>query len=147
MYVCEECGARYSARDVTCAVRFDELIALDHSRREPWGSRHGQAFAAFVLEHPRAHARSLDAAWDALYRIYYLEESAAAVFAARRRDTTAKPRVLRPSRETLAFSVTIADLGEFEADTYPAALDAWCRAALAGWGAPISAGGQQERSS
>lgn len=137
MYVCDECGARYFARDVTCAIRFDELLALDHSHREPWGSRHGQAFAAFVLEHPRAHAKSLDAAWDTLYRIYCLNESPASVIASRRRDPIGKPSVPRPDRQRLPFAVTIADLGGFEPDTYPAALDAWCRGALAAWGAPV----------
>jgi len=139
MHVCEECGARYSSPDESCARRFDELLALDHSRREPWGSRHGQAFAAFALEHPRTHPRSLDAAWDSLYRIYCLNEVPAVVFAARRENPTARPVAPRPSRQPTAFAVTIADLGEFEAEGYPAALDAWCRAALAAWGAPVIA--------
>jgi hypothetical protein len=62
------------------------LLALDHSRREPWGSRHGQAFAAFALQHPRMHVTSLDTAWAALYRIFIHGEDAAHVFADFRRS-------------------------------------------------------------
>jgi hypothetical protein len=48
--LCPECGATYSEEGDSCAARFDQLLALDHSRREPWGSRHGQAYAAFALQ-------------------------------------------------------------------------------------------------
>lgn len=139
MHQCPECGARYSGPTDSCALRFQQLLALDHSRREPWGSRHGQAFAAFALEHPSTHARSLDAAWDALYRIYCLNEAPAHVFETRRRHPDVFTPVPRPSRPTAEFQITIADLGEFAAATYPEALDTWCRAALSGWGAPVRA--------
>ena len=33
------------------------------------------------------------------------------------------------------FSTTIADLGSFEVESYPAQLDAWCRATLVAYGA------------
>jgi len=46
---CPECGASYATEDDSCSARFERLLALDHSRQEPWGSRHGQAFAAFAL--------------------------------------------------------------------------------------------------
>ena len=138
MAQCPECGAQYPTPDDTCAQRFDVLLALDHSRREPWGSRHGQAFAAFALQHPHTHARSVDAAWDALYRIYCLNEPARAVFAARRSHPAAPPHVRRPTERVSEFAVTIADLADFAAAAYPVALDTWCRSALAAWGAPIS---------
>ncbi len=66
---CPECGAAYQAAGDSCGARFDALLALDHARREPWGSRHGLAFAAFALQHPAAHAASLDRAWAALHRV------------------------------------------------------------------------------
>jgi hypothetical protein len=137
MFQCLECGARYATEAESCAQRFDVLIALDHSRREPWGSRHGQAFAAFALQHPRTHARSVDAAWDVLYRIYCLGESAHVVFAARRAQPMAPPCVPRPLERATSFAVTIESLGEFAAATYDSSLSAWCRSALAGWGAPL----------
>jgi hypothetical protein len=37
------------------------------------------------------------------------------------------------------FRVTIADLGSFEADTFPAHLEAWCRATLDLLGQPSQA--------
>ena len=52
---CNECGARYGNSTDSCVVRFDQLLALDHSRREPWGSRHGLAFAVFALQHPQRY--------------------------------------------------------------------------------------------
>src|ERR1051326_7998235 len=52
MVRCVECGAEYESDEDSCVARFDRLLALDHSRQEPWGSRHGQAFAAFALQHP-----------------------------------------------------------------------------------------------
>ncbi|MGH7633984.1 MAG: DUF5946 family protein [Gemmatimonadaceae bacterium] len=135
---CAECGALTDDMGESCASRFNALLALDHSRREPWGSRHGQAFAAFALQHPHAYPRSLDAAWTALYRIYALGESPAHVFAALRAgsreliESAAVPK--RPARSVARPAVTIADLGDFEAHAYPAQLDAWCRATLAAWG-------------
>jgi hypothetical protein len=117
-------------------VRFHHLLALDHSRREPWGSRHGQAFAAFALQHPETYAASLDRAWAALWRIYVAGEPPAHVFAALRdagdRSVPGVPR--RPERRTTVAAVTIADLDDFAPATYPERLDAWCRAALAAWG-------------
>ena len=136
MHQCNECGAAYSDPSDSCALRFQQLLALDHSRREPWGSRHGQAFAAFALEHPITHATSVDAAWEVLYRIYVLNEAPAYVFASRRRDPTG--RCVEPRRShPAAFRTTIADLSDFDAGTYPAKLDEWCRAALVAWGAPL----------
>ncbi len=136
---CPECGARYTSDDDSCSARFDTLLALDHSRQEPWGSRHGQAFAAFALEHPVRHADSLDTAWDLLYRIYRLHEPARAVIASLRQNTSQLrrgPRVPpRPPTQVAAPRVTIADLADFAPSTYPTQLDAWCQAALASWNA------------
>jgi len=134
---CSECGARYSSEGDSCAHRFEQLLALDHSRREPWGSRHGHAFAAYALSHPGEHARSLDTAWESLWRIYRLNESPAGVFASVR-ARKGKPTGLagvppRPSKRQTMPKVTIADLGEFSAETYAEQLDDWCRAALESW--------------
>ncbi|MEZ4457026.1 MAG: DUF5946 family protein [Gemmatimonadales bacterium] len=135
---CAECGAEYRGDD-SCAVRFARLLALDHSRAEPWGSRHGQAFAAFALQHPERHAASLDHAWAVLHRIYVAGAPPAATFRAVIDGRGAIPAAWgtppRPDRCRHAPTVTIADLGDFEAAAYRAGLDAWCRAALAAWGA------------
>lgn len=134
---CPECHARYTNSEDSCAFRFEQLLALDHSRREPWGSRHGQAFAAFALQHPERHAASLDSAWMALYRIYRLKENPASVFAAlrdARGRAISDPRVPdRPRHPASLPAVTIADLGDFAEEDYPARLDEWCEASLQAW--------------
>jgi len=135
---CPECGAVYSEPDDSCSARFDALLALDHSRREPWGSRHGMAFAAYALQHPALHARSLDNSFAALVRIYVGHEPRADVFARLRSTRGSLPAewsvATRPAAPLRAPSMTIADLGEFDAESYAARLDDWCRAALAVWG-------------
>jgi hypothetical protein len=136
---CPECGARYTTAGDSCDARFSALLALDHSRHEPWGSRHGQAFAALALEHPIRHATSLEAAWNLLYRIYRLHEPTHAVVASLR-QTAGRPRPNtgvppRSPTQVAAPQITIADLSDFAESTYPAQLDAWCRAALASWDA------------
>jgi hypothetical protein len=135
---CPECGATFPSDPDSCESRFALLLALDHSRQEPWGSRHGQAFAAFALQHPRTYASSLDHAWLALYQIYAVAAEPAFVFAALRSSRGGLPGAwtvpARPSKQVRAPNVTIADLGDFAAETYPMRLDAWCRASLSSWG-------------
>jgi hypothetical protein len=135
--VCAECGARYAEDGDGCASRFDQLLALDHARQEPWGSRHGLAFAAFALQHPAAHRSSLDSAWGALHRIYVSGDAPTRVFAALRASGGVVPpewRVPpRPAQRTGTPTVTIAELADFAADTYAERLDAWCRASLQSW--------------
>jgi hypothetical protein len=147
---CAECGARYSSAADSCANRFDQLLALDHSRREPWGSRHGQAFAAFVLQHPSRHPASLDVAWAALFRIYRLKEPASRVFAGLRAAAAGSNSAAgvppRPSRMTTRAAVTIADLDDFAAATYATQLDEWCIATLRAYGADVPADATSEPS-
>lgn len=130
---CAECGARYTEPDDSCQARFDQLLALDHSRQEPWGSRHGLAFAAFALQHPqRFPAASVAQARELVQRVVVAGEPLAHVtaeFRTRPRAERLAPATTGPQR----FAVTIADLGTFEAATYPDDLRRWARAAL---GAP-----------
>ena len=138
---CPECGAVYEINGDSCAARFDMLLALDHSRQEPWGSRHGQAFAVFALQHPTSYPASLDRAWEVLYRIYVLGKPPAEVFGALVAARGAAPAALdvppRSARPIGAPMVTIADLADFAAETYVERFDAWCRATLAAWGASV----------
>ena len=133
---CPECGARYAGGGDSCADRFSQLLALDHSRREPWGSRHGQAFAAFALQHPARFATSLDSAWAALYRIYHLNERRLDVFTSLRKAAGHAATAGIPSRPSYATqpAITIADLEDFAPETYAARLDDWCRATLRAYG-------------
>lgn len=143
-HACPECGAIYTDSDDSCAVRFAALLALDHARREPWGSRHGQAFAAFALQHPVTHATALDRAWAVLNRIYVDGERPKRVFDRLVSERGGMPHEWNtPPRRVerrAAPSMTIADLGDFAAETYAARLDEWCLASLAAWGVRLSRG-------
>jgi len=127
---CDECGASYTEPDDSCQARFDHLLALDHSRQEPWGSRHGLAFAAFALQHPRRFsAESVARARELIERVVRDGEPLAAVVA----DFRARPRADSPAQvdtPSRTFTVTIADLGAFDATTYAHDLQRWARAAL-----------------
>lgn len=127
---CEECGAEYTEPDDSCQSRFDELLALDHSRQEPWGSRHGLAFAAFAVQHPtRFPAGSVTQSRELIERVVVAGEPLAQVVAEFR--TRRVPKSVAPHWPAArAFSVTIADLGAFDAATYPDALLRWARAAI-----------------
>lgn len=135
---CPECGASYARDDDSCSTRFEQLLGLDHSRQEPWGSRHGQAFAAFALQHPGRFTTSLDHAWAALHRIYISGDRPSFVFdrlRANRRVALEEWNVpAKPPGPVSAPTTTIADLGNFDADRYADQLDDWCRAALSMWG-------------
>jgi hypothetical protein len=106
---CPQCGAIFSRVGVTCADRF---------------------------------AVRLERCWAALHRVYVAGDEYARVFEALRRrppvrlsDWGVPP--LPPLPEAPQYSVTLADLGEFEADRYAADLDRWCRAVLNSW-EPVS---------
>lgn len=130
---CDECGARYTEPEDSCQARFDQLLALDQSRQEPWGSRHGLAFAAFALQHPqRFSAATVAQARVLIERVIRDGEPLTRVVA----EFRARPQTGVPALHAgvpTSFAVTIADLGAFDADAYPAALERWARAAL---GAP-----------
>ncbi|MHB1329749.1 MAG: DUF5946 family protein [Gemmatimonadales bacterium] len=128
---CEECGAMYMRADDSCQARFDQLLALDHSHREPWGSRHALAFAAFALQHPRRFpASSVARSHEMLERVCMRREPLDRVVA----DYRQRPRDLPTSPPRLPtathYAVTIADLGAFDASTYPDDLMRWALAAL-----------------
>ena len=142
MSTCPECGATFEAEGDNCQRRFDALLALDHSRTEPWGSRHGLAFSAFALQHPdRFPADVPRRAWIMLYSVYVLNNDYLRVTAALRRMGRKNPDwdvpALPPSPPGGSFATTIADLGSFAAESYPRQLDNWCRASLQGWGARL----------
>lgn len=138
-HTCPDCGASYASASDSCQARFDALLALDHSRREPWGSRHGLAFAAYALQHPTEYADSLNHAWAALHRVYVHGAAYPAVFHALRASRPAIPigwdTPLRPAAPVARPETTIPDVQALAAEGYVPAVDAWCRAALAMWGA------------
>jgi hypothetical protein len=127
---CGECGAEYTEREDSCQARFDLLLALDHSHQEPWGSRHALAFAAFALQHPRRFPpASIARARELVTRVCLGGESLAHVVAEFRTRPQSDTRE-RATAPDARFAVTIADLGAFDAATYPDGLLSWARAAL-----------------
>ena len=136
-HVCPQCGASYENADDSCAQRFSALLALDHSRQEPWGSRHGSAFAAYTLQHPTGQSRALlERCWTMLQRIWVAGDDPQ--FVARtlrgvengRPHTWTVPDLPPDAAAPRRPRVTIADLAEFDASAYPAQLESWCRATL-----------------
>jgi len=132
---CADCGATWRDADAACQARFDRLLALDHSHREPWGSRHGLAFAVYALQHPTQFpATSRVAARDLLTAVYRRGEDVAwavgrlrTAMADSRRSMAPADVVPHPRR---GFAVTIDGLGDFDAEHYVADLERWCRATL-----------------
>ena len=128
----------YSVPGDSCAARFDELLALDHSRTEPWGSRHALAFSVFALQHANRFDRKvLQRSWTLLYNVFERGLDPRLITTALRRLGNREPNWDSPSlpNEVPAplFAVTIADLGAFGAATYPEMLERWCRATLTHW--------------
>lgn len=131
---CADCGARYDGAEDSCQLRFDALLALDHSHTEPWGSRHAIAFATYALQHPTAHTDATRSfSRELLRRVFQRHEPLAQVVADfRARDIS--PRSSIPTADIPPhggpFTVTISDLGDFEASGYPEALERWALATL-----------------
>lgn len=128
--VCEDCGARYQSEGDSCAIRFDQLLALDHSQKEPWGSRHGLAFAVFALQHPSQYGEATRArSLELLERVFLRNEPIHFVIKEFRSLGSDMTSGELPAK-TGPFSYTIADCGSFEADDYVEQLDRWCRTTL-----------------
>lgn len=140
---CPSCGAVYLSAEDSCAKRFEALLALDHSRVEPWGSRHALAFSAFALQHADRFSREvLQRAWLFLFSVYEIGSKPGKTIAALRSAGTRQPDwdvpALPSGKPDPPFDVTIADLGSFPAETYASQLDLWCQAALDGWSALLA---------
>ena len=147
---CTQCGATYEG-DNTCESRFNELLALDHSRREPWGSRHGLAFAVYALQHPSSFDKAtLDRSWLILYRVFVAGNSAPMLLHALVKNPALAASIDVPPRPSISSTqhprITIADLGNFEAIRYATRLQDWCVATLRwlGMTAPIVPRSQSE---
>ncbi|MEU4768459.1 DUF5946 family protein [Actinosynnema sp. NPDC023794] len=143
---CSECGA--PDRPHSCEELFHVVLALDHSRRAPWGPLHGVTVSCFLLQHPgRLPERDRPRPWATLH--VYLDGGLTAVtrFAeAMRRansrhgsglgDVVAGVPVAPLGPTPRAFDVTIADVaadGTFPAAGFPERVEAWSAATVAAW--------------
>lgn len=128
--ICKDCGARYEDEGDSCATRFDQLLALDHSRKEPWGSRHGLAFAVFALQHPSQYGAATRARSFELIERVFLRNEPMHLVIRDFRDRSSEMKSNELSAMVGPFSYTIADCGSFEAGVYVADLERWCRTTL-----------------
>ncbi|MDA8369687.1 MAG: DUF5946 family protein [Nocardiopsaceae bacterium] len=139
MATCPECGAVSAA---PCGELFHRLLALDHSRREPWGSLHGIAVACYRLQHPasldsRAFPLELLRTYvadgtEAAHRLTAHARRANSHLVRSRGRATTDGRVDTPD----GFTVTIAEVavdGGFPADGHPKRVRKWAEATLAAW--------------
>lgn len=131
-HTCPDCGAHYDSAGDDCAARFGELLALDHSRQEPWGSRHGLAFAVYALQHPGTYdPRTRRRALEFVDRVLVRGEAIADVVRALRSRGGVDPAVDAPAPPSAGpYPLTIAGLGAFDAASYAADLERWGRATL-----------------
>lgn len=137
---CPECGA-----PADCEELFQALLALDHSRREPWGPLHGVSVSCFVYQHPGRLASGPPFAWTIMHA--YLRDGrdgADRVVSGFRRANSHRHRGDAPSTDVSApsgppparFGVTISDVavdGAFPADGFAERVREWAAATVDAW--------------
>jgi len=134
---CRQCGGL--GGETACRERFDALLALDHSRQDPWGPRHGLAVAVYTLQHPAGVGRErLERSWLIAHRCVVSGDDAwrlARALASRVRVRLSDWGV--PGLPTMpgsgSYRVTIQDLGDFGSSGYPDDLMSWARATIDRW--------------
>lgn len=140
MTTCSECG---TTGEIPCTTLFDRLLALDHSRAEPWGPLHGVVVACYRLQHPAQLPEGPEVLLE-LLRVFVAEGSAGArrFTEHRRRANSHRNRGRTPApHEPVAvapdgFLVTIGDVavdGTFPAPGYEQRVRAWADTTLAAW--------------
>lgn len=148
MTCCPECGG--PALPQPCEELFGAVLALDHSRRPPWGPLHGITVSCFLLQHPSRLPRNAPA-FPCLMLHTYLDEGLTAVtrlIGRARRSNSHRSRGLQlPEIDTGApephlapsptdFGVTIHDVGQdgtFPADGFPERITAWASDIITAW--------------
>lgn len=130
---CAGCGAPDSDR---CRALFDQLLALEFSRAEPWGPLHGLTVAVYALQHPDRFADTGGWAgrWTGLH-VYVTQGLASAERTWAGAGTRGLPDLAGApdaSPRSTPFTVTIADIAG-PGDDFPAAghgdrVDRWARA-------------------
>lgn len=147
---CPECSGTWALG--TCSDLFLRLLALDHSRRQPWGAYHGVSVATYLLQHPSLSAPALLPGQWSLLNVF-VDDGIAAVQAfaaarvARNRGRSPQPGEPPPvgvdfDRPPVAFPVTISDVsadGSFPAAGFEGRAASWARATVAGWTQPLDA--------
>ncbi|WP_026400446.1 DUF5946 family protein [Actinomadura rifamycini] len=136
---CPECGGPGPCDDL-----FQELLALDHSRREPWGPLHGVSVACFVYQHPSRLVSAPPFGWTILDA--FLRDGRAGAERVvsgfrranshRRREGPATGARAPSGTPPARFAVTIAEVagdGTFPADGFPDRVREWAAATVEAW--------------
>ena len=145
MSTCGQCGATSAGEG--CEGLFERLLALDHSRRPPWGPLHGLAVACFFLQHPAhplAPRGGNERAWAFLHaylaggqRSLDVATRAARAAGSNRQVRSRAPDVAMPERPApTIFATTIADVavdGTFPASGYEERIRRWAEDIVAAW--------------
>ncbi|WP_309109960.1 DUF5946 family protein [Saccharothrix sp.] len=133
---CPECGTTEP-----CEELFHAVLALDHSRRPPWGPLHGVTVACYLLQHPSRLPEGHRGPPRELLRAYVDGglRAVTALTGARRRANRGRG----PSHVSTAlgppptgFAVTIGDVaagGTFPAEGFADRVRAWAAATAAAW--------------
>jgi hypothetical protein len=155
---CSECGT--PARPHSCEELFHVVLALDHSRRAPWGPLHGVTVSCFLFQHPgRLPTHDRARPWATLHA--YLDGGLAAV--TRLADSLRRANSHRANSHRAnshraggpgiaevvagvpvaplgltptAFAVTIGDVAEdgtFPSAGFPERVHAWAAATVDAW--------------
>lgn len=130
--------------DTPCGELFQRLLALDHSRSEPWGPLHGVVVACYRLQHPATLTQGSHPFLLELLRTYVEggAEAARRMTERARRANSHRVRQREPTAPAprpgvpTGFAVTISNVavdGSFPADHYPERVRAWAEATLAAW--------------
>ncbi|MDA3630988.1 DUF5946 family protein [Saccharopolyspora sp. WRP15-2] len=121
------------------------MLALDHSRRAPWGPLHGVTVSCFLLQHPsRLPASERGRAWailntyvgEGLAATTRLTERARRANSHRNHDAALPDSGLGMSDPPAAFGVTIADVaqdGTFPAYGFSGRVTAWAEDIITAW--------------
>ncbi|MDH6228450.1 DUF5946 family protein [Streptomyces sp. MJP52] len=146
MESCAECGAPAGPR--SCGELFDVLLALDHSRRAPWGPLHGVSVSCFLLQHPSRLPDDGATAREILHAYLEggLDEVNRLVGRARRGNShrvrgRPSPGVRDPAlphrdAPRSRFSVTVHDVavdGTFPSPDFTDRVKAWAAATVDAW--------------
>lgn len=144
---CADCGWADDGRG-PCGVLLDALLAVEFSRRQPWGRLHGVTVPAFWLQHAGTDPLGDRSVRWAVLRTYLdggIDALETAIAAARRRRHAGGPRPPEVSDYPVAaeaapptprmWSTTIGHVaaadGSFPAEGHTARVEAWVRGVVA----------------
>ncbi|PSK96987.1 hypothetical protein CLV30_12475 [Haloactinopolyspora alba] len=129
---CPQCGGPGGTD--RCRALFDQLLALEFGRGEPWGPLHGVTVPAFALQHPGRFAATDPNAWLTSLHVYVthgLESASRMWTGAAGRGLPVVAGLPPVARMPHPFTVTIADVAgpdrDFPADGHADRVDRWVR--------------------